>query len=159
MIIYHGSLVVVEKPEIRAGDRYLDFGYGFYATMNKEQSIKWTEKQKNRKNTNKGYISVYDFDIEKAESELKIIRFDKADKAWLDFVSVNRKGQCQETYDIVIGPVADDGVYEVVRLYEIGIYDLEETLKRLRVEDLYNQVLFHTEKSLTYLKFVGMEES
>lgn len=61
-------------------------------------------------------------------------------------------------YDIVIGPVADDGVYEVVRFYEIGVYDLEEMLKRLKVEELYNQVLFHTEKSLTYLKFSGAEE-
>ena len=158
MRVYHGSLVVVEKPEIRVSDRYLDFGYGFYTTMNKEQAIKWTAKQKNRKGTDLGYVSLYDFDIEKAESKLKIIRFDKADKEWLDFVSVNRKGQCQDVYDLVIGPVADDGVYEVVRLYEIGVYDLEETLKRLKVEELYNQVLFHTEKALTYLKFIGTEE-
>lgn len=159
MKVYHGSLVVVEKPKIRVSDRYLDFGYGFYTTMNKEEVIKWTAKQKNRKGTNLGYVSMYDFDIEKAESELKMIRFDKADKEWLDFVFANRKGQCQEIYDIVIGPVVDDSVYEVVRFYEIGVYDLEETLKRLKVEELYNQVLFHTEKSLTYLKFIGMEEN
>ena len=102
---------------------------------------------------------MYDFDIEKAESKLKIIRFDKADMEWLSFISDNRKGRCAETYDIVIGPVADDGVYEVVRLYEIGVYDLEEAVKRLKVEELYNQILFHTEKSLTYLSFIGMEEN
>ena len=158
MKVYHGSLVVVENPEIRVVDRYLDFGYGFYTTMNEEQAVNWTAKQKNRKGTNIGYVSKYEFDIEKAESDLKIIRFDKADKEWLDFVSANRKGQCGETYDIVIGPVADDGVYEVVRFYEIGVYDLEEALKRLKVEELYNQVLFHTEKSLTYLRFIGAEE-
>lgn len=39
MKLYHGSLVVVEEPEIRVSDRYLDFGYGFYTTMNKEQAI------------------------------------------------------------------------------------------------------------------------
>lgn len=158
MKLYHGSLVVVEEPEIRVSDRYLDFGYGFYTTMNKEQAIKWAKKQKNRKGTNVGYVSMYDFDIEKAESQLKIIRFDQADKEWLDFVFANRKGQCGEIYDIVIGPVADDGVYEVVRFYEIGVYDLEEALKRLKVEEPYNQVLFHTEKSLKYLKFIGSEE-
>lgn len=158
MKIYHGGLVTVEKPEIRVSDRYLDFGYGFYTTMNKEQAIKWTIKQKNRKGKDTGYVSMYEFDIEKAESELKIIRFEKADKEWLDFVSINRKGQCEDIYDIVIGPVADDGVYEVVRFYEIGIYDLEETLKRLKVEKLYNQILFHTETSLKYLKFIESEE-
>ncbi len=104
MIVYHGSLVIVEKPDI------------------------------------------------------KIICFDKADKEWLDFVLNNRKGQCQDMYDIIIGPVADDGVYEVVRFYEIGVYDLEEALKRLNVEELYNQILFHTKKSLKYLKFIESEE-
>ncbi len=89
---------------------------------------------------------------------MKIICFDKADKDWLDFVCINRKGQYQKIYDIVIGSVDDDCVYEVVRFYEIGVYDLEETLKRLKVEELYNQVLLHTEKSLAYLKFIGMEE-
>ena len=64
----------------------------------------------------------------------------------------------REKYDVVIGPVADDGVYEVVRFYEIGVYDLEEAVKRLKVEELYNQVLFHTESSLKYLKFIGAEE-
>ena len=127
--------------------------------MNKEQAVKWTEKQKNRKGTEIGYVSAYDFDLDKADTELKIIRFEKADRDWLGFVSANRKGECQEIYDIVIGPVADDSVYEVVRFYEIGVYDLEETLKRLKVEKLYNQVLFHTEKSLTYLKFIGAEEN
>ena len=41
---------------------------------------------------------------------------------------------------------------------QLSFYDLEETIKRLKVEELYNQVLFHTEKSLKYLNFIGMEE-
>lgn len=158
MNVFHGSLVVVKKPEIRLSERYLDFGNGFYTTMNEEQAIRWMIKQKERKKVDVGYVSKYDFDIEKAKSELKIICFDKANKKWLDFVSLNRKGQCKDDYDIVIGPVADDGVYQVVKMYEIGVYDLKETLKRLKIEKLYNQVLFHSEKSLKYLKFIGMEE-
>lgn len=159
MILYHGSLVVVDKPEIRVSNRFLDFGYGFYTTMNKEQAIKWTDKQKNRNGASVGHISMYEFDKAKAEAKLSIICFENADNAWLNFISANRKGQCIDDYDIVIGPVADDGVYEVVRLYEIGVYDLEETVKRLKVEELYNQVLFHTEKSLAYIKFMGEEQN
>ena len=32
MKIYHGSIVVVEKPELRQSNRTLDYGSGFYAT-------------------------------------------------------------------------------------------------------------------------------
>jgi hypothetical protein len=30
MILYHGSNMIVEKPEVNAGRRALDFGVGFY---------------------------------------------------------------------------------------------------------------------------------
>ena len=32
MILYHGSTVPVEKPEIRISESFLDFGTGFYTT-------------------------------------------------------------------------------------------------------------------------------
>ncbi len=56
-------------------------------------------------------------------------------------------------YDIVIGPVADDTVYTTVILYENGLLDKDEAIKRLKVETLFNQVLFHTERSLKILFF------
>lgn len=158
MELYHGSIVIVDKPKIMVSDRYLDFGFGFYTTINKNQAIKWTLKQKDRKQSSIGHVSSYDFDYINAQKDLKILNFNTANKDWLDFVCLNRKGKCKEEYDIVIGPVADDGVYEAVRLYETGIFDLEETIKRLKVEELYNQVLFHTQKSLNYLKFIESEE-
>ena len=38
MILYHGSNVVVEKPEILKPSHALDFGPGFYTTLNREQA-------------------------------------------------------------------------------------------------------------------------
>ena len=39
MIIYHGSTVLVEKPEIRISDSFLDFGTGFYTTTSEHKSL------------------------------------------------------------------------------------------------------------------------
>lgn len=38
MKLYHGSNVVVSKPEILVSDRKLDFGTGFYLTSSNEQA-------------------------------------------------------------------------------------------------------------------------
>ena len=38
MKIYHGSLEIVEKPEIRIPNRTLDYGYGFYQYVLQLQS-------------------------------------------------------------------------------------------------------------------------
>ena len=39
MILYHGSNVVVEQPEILKPSHALDFGPGFYTTLNRDQAV------------------------------------------------------------------------------------------------------------------------
>ena len=36
MKIYHGSDVIIKKPEILQSNRLLDFGIGFYTTNNRD---------------------------------------------------------------------------------------------------------------------------
>ncbi|MCL2639040.1 MAG: DUF3990 domain-containing protein [Oscillospiraceae bacterium] len=154
MIIYHGSTVPVETPKILQSERKLDFGEGFYTTYNREQAVRWSERVCAKRNTSVRIISEYEFDLELAERELKIIRFGKPDEDWLDFVSANRSGHMTSVpYDIAIGPVADDDVYGTILLYEQGILDKSEAIKRLKVKELFNQILFHTEKSLQYCRY------
>ena len=140
-------------------ERMLDFGTGFYTTSKKEQAIEWTAQVAKRRDVKDQMLSVYEFDMEAAERDFTIIRFDKPDGKWLDFICANRKGRdVAEPYDMVIGPVADDKVYTVVQFYENGVYDKEEAIRRLKVEDLFDQILFHTEKSLGHLRFVEAKD-
>lgn len=37
MIVYHGTTMVLEKPNVVFSKDYLDFGKGFYVTMYREQ--------------------------------------------------------------------------------------------------------------------------
>lgn len=159
MILYHGSTELVEIPEIRKGDVYLDFGVGFYTTTSYEQAERWAKIKMRRNNMNTGYVSVYEFDLEKAEQELCIKRFDVADEAWLTFVVNNRKGEViNDDADMHIGPVADDNVYQSIRLFETGAYDAEYTVKKLKTEVLHDQWTLHTDKILKYLTFVEAKE-
>jgi len=159
MIIYHGSNVAVERPKILQSERMLDFGMGFYTTSNKEQAIRWAEIVCERREPKNQILSVYEFDLEVAERELTIIRFNEPSGEWLDFVCSNRSGREHETpYDIVIGPVANDKVYAVVQYYENGVYDKEDAIKRLKVDALYDQILFHTEESLTFCRYIESVE-
>ncbi len=112
-----------------------------------------------RNNTGKKFLSLYKFDIEKAKKELNIIEFTSADEKWLDFITTNRRGkEISEEYDIVMGPVADDNVYLTVKLFETGVLDKEEALKRLKVEKLFDQILVHTKKALEFCVFDHYED-
>lgn len=158
MIIYHGSTILVESPKIMQSERKLDFGEGFYTTYNREQAVRWSERVAARRKSGVRIITEYELDLEAAESELKIIRFDRPDEVWLDFISANRSGHTlPEPYDLVIGPVADDSVYTTILLYEQGVLDKESAIKQLKVQELFSQVLFHTEKSLQFCRYLRHE--
>ncbi len=157
MICYHGSDTIVDEPKILTSKRPLDFGEGFYVTTNLTQAQNWAKKVSLRNNSNHKCVNKYEFDLEKAKQNLVVIHFELADETWLDFICDNRSGKETGIYDIVIGPVADDRVYRVVVEYENGDIDKEIALKNLKAETLCNQILFHTEKSLEYLKYIDTE--
>lgn len=155
MILYHGSDVVVKTPRLVPQKRTLDFGYGFYTTMNQEQAVSFAQKVKERRESKSCYVTVYEIpDISVLQSQLNVRIFPAANEEWLDFVYANRSGNDRlQDYDIVYGPVANDTIYRTFIAYEAGIYTKEETLQKLKIKELYNQMTFLTEKALTYLKF------
>ncbi|MBC8343820.1 MAG: DUF3990 domain-containing protein [Bacteroidetes bacterium] len=159
MIIYHGSDTSIEQPEILESNRYLDFGVGFYTTRSKEQAERWARKVCLRNDSSKPIISVYNCNFVELKKKLNVIEFANADESWLDFVIANRSGKIiSMKYDVVDGPAADDNVYLTIKLFENGILNRAETLKRLKIEKLFNQISFHSEVSLQYCFFDHIEK-
>ena len=159
MVVYHGSNLIVEKPRLLQQNRTLDFGSGFYTTTNQRQAEEFAIKVFLRSKKGTGVVSSYDFDSESCFQNSSVLRFEQPDESWLDFVSSNRNGSyAGEQYDVIIGPVADDNVYATLALYMSEQLTKEETLARLKIKSLFNQVVFSTEKSLSYLNFIESYE-
>lgn len=158
MLLYHGSTIVVEKPRLIAQNRYLDFGFGFYTTSNREQAEKFAKRVAQRRG-GIPIINIYKFDEEKAKKQLTIKQFSSPDETWLDFVAQNRAGSYSgKKCDLIIGPVANDDVYQSVHLYFLGVLTKNQTLKALKVKKLFDQYVFSTEKALSLLTFINAEE-
>ncbi len=152
MILYHGSFVVVDKPDLTHSRPNVDFGKGFYTTPIYDQAEKWCGRFKRR--GKEGIISSYELD-EAAYEELKVLRFDAYCEEWLDFILNCRSGQDNTYYDLVIGGVANDKVFNTVELYFDGLIDKKEAINRLQYEKPNLQMAFRTKKALSYLKFEG----
>lgn len=158
MILYHGSNVIVDQPKLIRQNRYLDFGFGFYTTTNREQAVNFAQKVTDRRKMGEATLNIYSVNEAVAFQECKVLQFDSPDEAWLDFVAANRQGTYQgEKYDLIYGAVANDDVYRTIALYMTGVLDKEKTLSSLKIRKLFNQLVFATEKSLQYLKFEGRE--
>ncbi|MDO9581140.1 MAG: DUF3990 domain-containing protein [Bacteroidales bacterium] len=155
MKLYHGSIAIVEQPRILDTQRLLDFGKGFYTTTNKDQAERWAIIKQNRLGkTAKSFVTEYEFhDTLLSSQSLNIMIFKQASEEWLDFVVQNRNEDVKHEYDMVIGPVANDTLYQTITLYEAGILTKTETIVRLKVHPLFDQISFHSPKALEHLKF------
>lgn len=155
MKLYHGSTLIVKRPNLRQGRANTDYGKGFYTTVDFEQAARWASIRRNRAGKGKAIVSVYEVNNDLFHlQDLNVMEYHGATKQWLDFVVANRRFAPLHTYDIVLGSVANDNLYATISLYENGELSAEAAVVQLKTHVLFNQVSFHTKKSIAQLHFV-----
>lgn len=155
MKLYHGSIVSVKNPNLRQGRPNTDYGKGFYTTVDFDQAARWARIRRDRAGGGNAVVSVYEVDDDLLQKkDFRIMEYNGATKEWLDFVVANRRYAPLHSYDIVLGPVANDNLYATISLYENGEMSAEAAVVQLKTHVLFNQVSFHTEKVLAQLRFV-----
>nr|WP_288976931.1 DUF3990 domain-containing protein [uncultured Shuttleworthia sp.] len=105
MILYHGSYLAIENPDLLHSRPNLDFGKGFYLTSIREQAVKWCGKFVKR--GKEGVISNYMLD-EDLFQRLKVLQFDTYSEEWLEFILACRSGKDSSDYDAVCGGIANE---------------------------------------------------
>ena len=157
MKLYHGSNVEVREPRILKPSHSLDFGPGFYTTLNRDQAVDFAGKVALRRG-GVPVVNEYEIDEKMAFELCDTLKFDQPNEVWLDFVCSCRDGvNAAEGRDLVFGPMANDDVYRTLALYREGELTKAETLARLKVKQLYNQLVFATTTALAFIRFVKSE--
>ncbi|MEG0502970.1 MAG: DUF3990 domain-containing protein [Cellulosilyticaceae bacterium] len=143
-MIYHGSYMEIEFPEICKHRFTKDFSWGFYCTEIQEQAERWSDK------FNTSIVSVFKLkDIE----HLNVKKFEGHTDEWLEFVVNCRSGKIHE-YDVVIGPMADDTIYEYIEAYMQGQMNKQKFFELMKFKYPTHQISFHTIKALDHMDFI-----
>lgn len=148
MTVYHGGYTPVNHPKIIIGKNTKDFGPGFYCTMIKEQAQRWAKRY------NTKIVSIYEVRL---NSNLNIKNFKEMTDEWLNFIVNCRSGKKHE-YDIVIGAMANDQIYNYISDYIDGIITQEQFWVLAKFKYPTHQINFCTKKSLQCLEYRGYEE-
>lgn len=160
MKLYHGTNQDIEAIDLSCGLQFKDFGKGFYATPDRTTAVRMAIKR-TRLFGGVATLITYEFDESALQSDLKVKLFpEKACTEWLLFVDANRdrKNVVQiHDYDIVVGPIANDGVVLQLTNYREGIYSPEEAARLLQDKYLDQQYYFGTEQALKYLSQIAVE--
>jgi hypothetical protein len=156
MMLFHGSYVSVIKPDISFSRNNVDFGRGFYTTPLWEQAVSWANRFKRKHG--QSVVSSYEIDMDNLPVEVKVLTFDTHSEDWLDFIHNCRRKKNTGDYDIVIGGVANDRVFNALGLYESGWLNKADAINRLKYKQPNIQYCFRNQRIIdTYLKFTGNE--
>lgn len=160
MKLYHGSNITVDHPEVAKGKPFKDFGQGFYLSDTIEQAIEMAQRVVERVGSGQTpIVSTFEFDDSvMTDGSLKVKRFETYTEEWAEFVLRNRDRKTPQPYhdyDIVYGPIADDGVVRQMRRFEMGDITLKELMQELKYPPKITfQYFFGSERALEKLKFL-----
>lgn len=156
--LYHGSNVRIERIDLSVGHINKDFGKGFYLTDIKTQADEMAKRKARLYLDAHPVVTAFHFDDRCLKENLLNVKiFNGVSDEWAEFIFQNRRASetgYKHDYDIVIGPVADDGVVMQLDRYELGQITLQQLVEELRYRKLNNQYFFGTEYSLQYLQLL-----
>ncbi len=160
MILYHGSNMAFKKPLLAKCSPHKDFGQGFYLSDSFDVARR-TALRAVRQHGGEPFVMVFEIDAKKMRLLPSKKFAQPGNRAWAKFVLANRNPGMAASdhnrdrrYGLVVGPIADDGLAFLFKMYERGYYTLGEVLRKMRFDrKLTTQYSFHTHAALSLLVF------
>lgn len=165
MILYHGTNQEIHRIDLTKCRPYKDFGRGFYTTHFQDQAIQMAKRVSQIYG---GHPIICRFEVNETEiNQLRVLKFAVPCDTWAQFVMNNRKRVLtspggkptpfSHSYDVVIGPVANDDLALLFRQFEFGFLTSKALIKEMTFKKLTIQYSFHTERAIQLLKNCGVE--
>ena len=150
MRLYHTGFLEIKEPDIYHGRKNADFGQGFYLTDDMEFSKRWAKERK-------GFSTICN--IYELDTNGLLIKELKRDEEWFSYIYQNRNHRPDEwkEYDVIMGPIANDTIYDVMGIITSGFLSNREALQLLQIGPRYRQITIKTEKAVSNLRFITSE--
>jgi hypothetical protein len=157
IVLYHGSKYGIDEIKFDGSREDCDFGKGFYLSKSLSSAISFVNTQTNS--------CVYAFKLN--IKNLKIYELE-CDLDWMLLISLNRKKiddyknheiiksiiKKVEEADVLIGPIADNKMFEVMTKFAQGEITTTEAIHSLSASRLGNQYVIKTKNALKNLIFI-----
>ena len=152
MKLFHVGFARLVHPDVFYGRKNADFAQGFYTSPDEDFVKKWAKTRPDQETI----LNIYELN----EEGLKIKRFDRNEE-WFEYIFNNRhfKEDYLSDYDVIIGPIANDTIYDTWGILTSGMVDEKKALEVLSLGPSYIQVAIKSIKAsnqLTWLSSIVM---
>ena len=146
--LFHTGFEKIERPDIRRGRKNADFGQGFYTTKDMDFACRWARERRDTDTV----INAYELDLR----GLRVRHFAR-DAAWYDYIFKNRSGGADalDGADVIIGPIANDTIYDTFGIITSGLLKREDALELLLAGPVYEQIVIKTQRAVEQLRFLS----
>lgn len=170
LVIYHGSLDIVEVPVFGKGSLYNDYGRGFYCTENVELAKEWACLE-----GRDGYSNKYLIDVD----SVKVLNLGSKEFSilhWLTILTEHRKLRIStpamkkgmewlqehfhvdtSPYDVIIGYRADDSYFSFARAFLTNQISVAQLAYAMKLGKLGEQFVLMTPKAFEQIRYVSHE--
>ena len=170
LTIYHGSHLIIEKPQYGLGKPYNDYGRGFYCTESIDLAKEWACDEQSG-----GYANKYSLDT----TDLKILNLNSKQFSIIHWIAVllkNRKFTIDndvaaaahdyilqhffvdtENPDIITGYRADDSYFSYARDFLNNTITIKRLSEAMKLGKLGNQIVLKSPLAFTRIEFLGYE--
>ena len=147
MRCYHTGHHELRDPDIRIGRTNADFGQGFYLSPSDAFAGKWVREQKDLE----AFVNTYELDL----SGLRVLRLQR-DADWFDYIFRNRAGLSDRygEYDVIVGPIANDTIYNTFGVFTSGLLPKEQVLSLLQIGPSFEQIVIKTDRAHDQLRWL-----
>ncbi|MBR1867026.1 MAG: DUF3990 domain-containing protein [Clostridia bacterium] len=150
-VLYHVAFEVIRDPDIKIGRKNADFGQGFYLSTDKEFLKRWARVKKGSPT----YLNEYEL-----TSDGLNVKYFSRNREWFNYIFANRslRGDMLGEYDVIVGPIANDTIYDAWGITSSGFLKKDDAILILSGGPEYRQVAIKTEKARSHLKYNGSVE-
>ncbi|MCR5580454.1 MAG: DUF3990 domain-containing protein [Pseudobutyrivibrio sp.] len=148
--LYHTGYEIIKSPDIHYGRKNADFGQGFYMSDNGEFAGRWAKEKRGCDII----VNSYELDTE----GLQVKEFQR-DSEWSEYIFNNRAARDDylKEYDVIIGPIANDTLFNTFGIITSGYLSRDEALQLLLVGPCYKQIVLKTTEAADRLKWLSAE--
>lgn len=166
LTLYHGSSLIIERPQFGKGNPFNDYGLGFYCTETLELAKEWACSMEQD-----GFANRYSFQtdglsiLNLSDGKYNILN-------WLSILLMNRKFNLSsdiavqgkeylastflptyENYDVIIGYRADDSYFSFASAFLNNTISLAQLERAMFLGKLGEQVVLKSEQAFSHLHF------
>lgn len=171
IVIYHGSVSIIEHPEFGKGKIKNDYGRGLYCTEDLNLAKEWAVEEDRDGYANKYMLNMQGLSVLNLSETATVLHWitvllqNRVFALRHDITKTGKKYLIEhfsiptDEYDVIRGYRADDSYFAYAESFLNNAIPVQRLSEALRLGNLGEQIVLKSQKAFEHIRFIGYEKA